>query len=258
MILSEVFERFAEDSPVSVMAQSRPGERVAAFGGRRPLRGRRRAAVHARPAVLRRRRPDEPGRLPDPTLDQLRLQEARRGPRRHPKAVYDKIDGVEPAVGAALVRHTAAALGPGHRGDGRAPRALAAGLPRADPRRQPPARHRAPPQAAADRAGRRPAGAGPGGLRPRADAGRRRHPLRGRPRPGAVHDRAGPGAGRARRAVGRRPQLLHDGPALRDRRPRRLVRDPPARLDVDLGGRRRRARPRAGATPGRSSSRRCG
>ena len=122
-----------------------------------------------------------------------------------------------PPIGAALVRTVGRAARPGHRGDGRRPDAVAAGLSHQDPRRQPPARDRAPDQGVADHAGRGLARPRPGRARPRADAGHRRRPLRGRPCPGAVAAGSGPGDRRGEGSLDRRPQLLHDRLPLRDR-----------------------------------------
>ena len=151
-------------------------------------------------------------------------------------AVYEKLKGLEPGVCRALrpgQRRAARAAGPSAR------RRLAragAGLPRQDPRRQPPGRHRAPLPATRDHPRRGPAGAGAGGPRPGHHAGHRRRALRGRPRPGAVADRSGAAGGRARRPLDRRPQLLHDPVALRHPRRRRQLPGPAAQVDALLGG----------------------
>jgi len=95
---------------------------------------------------------------------------------------------------------------PGHRGDGRCgAEAVADGVPACGSSTA--ATCPAPSTASSRSApsGPAPCRGRPWWFRPRADAGRRRHPLRGRPRPGAVDDRAGPGLGRPRRTVGRRP-----------------------------------------------------
>ena len=66
------------------------------------------------------------------------------------KALYGKIERVEPHVGAALVRYDGRTPRPGHHRHARRDDALVAGLSHQDPRWQPPARVRAPHQGTAD------------------------------------------------------------------------------------------------------------
>lgn len=112
MILSEVFERFAEESPVTVMARAAlenalpPSsvdllfEEVAEQQYTRSLLFS--DVVDLMAMVVCRVRP---------SINAAYKKHAEAlGVTR--KAVYNKINGVEPAVGAALVRHTAAALAP--------------------------------------------------------------------------------------------------------------------------------------------------
>jgi hypothetical protein len=112
MILSEVFERFAEESPVSVMARAalenalppcsidalfeevaeRQYTRTLLFSDIVDLMGM--VVCKVRPSI---------------NAAYKKYSEALGVTR---KAVYNKINGVEPDIGAALVRHTAAALAP--------------------------------------------------------------------------------------------------------------------------------------------------
>ena len=240
MILSDVFQRFVEDSPVCVMAQALMENALPPSDRRRPLRAARPSAVHARPALLGRRPPDEPGRLP--ASDPRSTPPSRRWPpvltspgkRSTTRSIGSRRPPVPPWSGTAAPpsRRSSAPWAAANEPwlQGYRTRIL-------DGSHLPGTEHRIKPAADDPRRGlARPV---PGRLRPRDDAGRRRDPLRGRPRSGTLDDRGHPGAGPAQRPVDRRPQLLHHGVALRDRRARRLVRDPPARLDVDLGGRRR-------------------
>ena len=192
MVLDEIFERFVQQSPVTVMVRAalehalapqvidalfertaeRQYTRTLLFSSVVDLMG----TVVASPARRQRRLPGQ-GRGPR-RLAPGRLRQAR--PHRA---------GPLGGTGPAHRPHPRA----GHRRHERRASRLAAGLPGQDPRRQPPGRDRAPAQGASHHRGRGPAGQGPGRARPAGDAGHRRVPLRGRPRPGAVA--AGPGAG---------------------------------------------------------------
>src|SRR5512135_182653 len=142
-------------------------------------------------------------------------------------AVYEKLKGIEPGVCRGLVRDTAGRLQP-------LVRQLDATLPdlvpgyREGPRRQSPGRDRAPDRAHAGEPRRAPAGSGAGGPRFGDDDGHRRSPVRGRPCPGAIPGRSGAARGRTRRPVDRRPQLLHDPVPLRGPGPSRVLPGPSA------------------------------
>ena len=88
-------------------------------------------------------------------------------------SVYNKLNGVEAAVSAALVRDSAAQLGPLIRQSGRYGPRVAAGLSGADSRRQPSGGDRASAPGTADDAGGGPAGPDAGGPGPRIGAGGR-------------------------------------------------------------------------------------
>jgi hypothetical protein len=112
MILSEVFERFAEQSPVTVMARA--------------------ALEHALPPAAVDALFEEVAEaqytrtlLFSDVVDLMAMVVCKVRPsinaayKKHAealgvtrKAVYDKINGMEPAIGSALVRHVAAALAP--------------------------------------------------------------------------------------------------------------------------------------------------
>ncbi len=110
MILSEVFERFVEDSPVSVMARAVLENALAP------------AAVDALFEDVAERQYTRDLLFSDvvnlmamvvckirPSINAAYKKHAETlGVTR--KAVYNKINGVEPPIGAALVRHTAATL----------------------------------------------------------------------------------------------------------------------------------------------------
>jgi hypothetical protein len=112
MILSEVFERFAEESPVTVMAR-------AALENALPP-----SAIDALFEDVARRQYTRDLLFSDvvglmsmvvckvrPSINAAYKKHADAlGVTR--QAVYDKINGMEPAVGAALVRHTAGAIAP--------------------------------------------------------------------------------------------------------------------------------------------------
>ncbi len=112
MILSEVFERFVEDSPVSVMAHAVLENALAP------------AAVDALFEDVAERQYTRDLLFSDvvnlmamvvckirPSINAAYKKHAETlGVTR--KAVYNKINGVEPPIGAALVRHTAATLTP--------------------------------------------------------------------------------------------------------------------------------------------------
>jgi IS4 transposase len=112
MILSEVFERFAEESPVSVMARAvlenaltptavdRLFEEVAQRQYTRDLLFS--DVVDLMGTVVCKIRPSI-------NAAYKKYAEALGVTRQ---AVYDKINGMEPTVGAALVRHTAGAIAP--------------------------------------------------------------------------------------------------------------------------------------------------
>jgi hypothetical protein len=112
MILSEIFERFAEEAPVAVMARAAlenalPPSAVDALFEDVAQRQYTRAllfsdVVDLMAMVVCKVRP---------SINAAYKKHAETlGVTR--KAVYNKINGMEPAVGAALVRHVAAALGP--------------------------------------------------------------------------------------------------------------------------------------------------
>jgi hypothetical protein len=112
MILSEVFELFAEESPVTVMAR-------AALENALPP-----SAVDALFEDVAERQYTRTLLFSD-VVDLMAVVVGKVRPsinaayKKHAealgvtrKAVYNKINGVEPAIGAALVRHTAARLAP--------------------------------------------------------------------------------------------------------------------------------------------------
>ena len=139
MVLGEVFERFANDSPVCVMARATleralaPAavdawfEEVAERQYTRTLVFS--TVVDLMGAVVCRIRPS----IHAAYQAKAAAIEARL------RAVYDKLDRVESAVSAALVRHSAHALGPVIDALRRA--GVAARLPSQDSGRQPPAGH---------------------------------------------------------------------------------------------------------------------
>src|SRR3954447_21151060 len=112
MILSEVFERFVEESPVTVMARAAlenalPPSAVDALFEEAAERQYTRALLFS----------DVVGLMAmvvckvRPSINAAYKKHAEAlGVTR--KAVYNKINGMEPAIGAALVRHTAARLAP--------------------------------------------------------------------------------------------------------------------------------------------------
>jgi hypothetical protein len=112
MILSEVFERFAEESPVTVMAR-------AALENALPP-----SAVDALFEDVAERQYTRALLFSD-VVDLMAMVVCKVRPsinaayKKHAEAlgvtrqaVYDKINGMEPPVGAALVRYTAAAMAP--------------------------------------------------------------------------------------------------------------------------------------------------
>jgi hypothetical protein len=112
MILGEVFERFAEESPVAVMARAAlenalpPSAVDALFEGVAERQYTRDLlfsdVVGLMAMVVCRVRP---------SINAAYKKHAEAlGVTR--KSVYNKINGMEPAVGSALVRHVAAAIGP--------------------------------------------------------------------------------------------------------------------------------------------------
>lgn len=112
MILSEVFERFAEESPVAVMARAAlenalPPSAIDALFGDVAERQYTRDLLFSDVVGLM-------GMVVckvRPSINAAYKKHAEAlGVTR--QAVYGKINGMEPAVGAALVRHTAAALAP--------------------------------------------------------------------------------------------------------------------------------------------------
>src|SRR5512135_3285251 len=150
-------------------------------------------------------------------------------------AVYEKLKGIEPGVCRCLVRDTAGLLPP-------LVRQLDATLPDLVPGYRAKvldgnhlARDRAPDRAHAGEPRRAPAGSGAGGPRFGDDDGHRRGPVRGRPCPGAIPGRSGAARGRTRRPVDRRPQLLHDPVPLRGPGPSRVLPGPAAPADAALG-----------------------
>ena len=259
MILNEVFERFAEESPVTVMARAALENALTPTAVDALFEDDRRAAVHPRPAVLRRRRPDGHGRLQDPALDQRRLQEEAPRPsasRSRPSTTRSTASSRRSAP--RLVRHTATALAPviAAMGGRLEPWLPGYRIKILDGNHLPGTEHRLKPLRT-ERAGALPGQAlvvlDPAAMLvidviPCEDGHAQERSLTE-----AVLE-----TGPARRPVDRRPQLLHDRLPLRDRRAGRFLRDPPARLDADLGGSSASGGPRAGARPGRSSSRRCG
>lgn len=112
MLLGEVFERFAAESPVSVMARAAfehalPGEAVDALFAEHADRQYTRELLFSQLVDLM-------GLVVcrvQPSLNAaIRKRAADLGVTR--KAVYAKIARTEPALGSALVRHTAARLAP--------------------------------------------------------------------------------------------------------------------------------------------------
>src|SRR4051794_14372529 len=112
MILGGVFQRFVEDSPVSVIAQAllenalSPSVVDDLFAQHANLQYTRDLlfsdVVNLMSLVVCRIRPSINSAF-DKMADRLTVTK---------KAVYDKIDRVETGTSAALVRHTAAALAP--------------------------------------------------------------------------------------------------------------------------------------------------
>src|SRR4051794_21295005 len=135
-------------------------------------------------------------------------------------ALYEKLKGLEPGVCRAFVRDNAGRLAPLVRQlDATSPQPVPGYRAKIlDGNHLAGTEHRVP----ATRTTRRGlAGAGAGGPRPGHHAGHRCRPVRGRPRPGAVADRSGAAGGRARRPLDRRPQLRYDAAGLRHPQPRR-------------------------------------
>ena len=112
MILDDVFERFAREAPVTVMARAALENALNPRALDQLFEDVAAAPVHPDPPLLLDRRPDERGRLPHPARDPRRLPEHAPVVGVTREAVYDKLDRTEPGIAAALVRHTAAALGP--------------------------------------------------------------------------------------------------------------------------------------------------
>ena len=234
MILSDIFERFSQDSPLSVMAQ-----------------GVMENAMN--PQILDQLFEDVAQKqftnklLFSTIVDLMSVVVCGIRPSIHAAfqaraetvgasidAVYDKLDGTETVVSAALVHTVADRLAPVIDAmSGGRPR-VAARLSRPDPRRQPSPRHRAPHQGVADHPRRGLAWPCPGRARPPADAGHRRGPVRRRSCAGTVAAGPDPREGRGQGPLDRRPQLLHDRLPLRDRRPQGVLRDPATCLDVAL------------------------
>src|ERR687898_487863 len=112
MLLGEAFERFAAESPVSVMARAAfehalPADAVAALSAEHADRQYTRARLFSQLVDLM-------GLVVcrvQPSLNAaIRKRAADLGVTR--KAVYAKVARTEPGLGAALVRHTAARLAP--------------------------------------------------------------------------------------------------------------------------------------------------
>ncbi len=100
-------------------------------------------------------------------------QQAEEKPSVSITSVYNKLNGVEPAVSTALVRHSAAQLAPSGPASGRCGPALAGGLSGEDSRRQPSGGHRTPAQGIANDAGGGVAGPDAGGAGSRIGPGGR-------------------------------------------------------------------------------------
>src|SRR4051794_25035953 len=145
------------------------------------------------------------------------------------QSVYNKLDGMELGVSAALVRDSAQRLAPVIDRVAGPPTLVAARLPRPHPRRQSPVRHRTPPAAVARRLGLPPAGQGAGRPGPTDRPGYRRLPHPRRPRSGTLPARRRPRRGGPSRPVDRRPQLLHAEVPLPDTPSPGGLRHPPAR-----------------------------
>ena len=241
MILNDVFERFTQDAPLSVMAQGIMENALNPQILDQLFEDVAREAVHPQAPLLHDRRPDERGRLPHPALDPRRLSGAGRDRRGHDRCRLRQARRHRDRRVGRAGPDGGRAVASGHRRDGRRPGGLAARLSRPDPRRQPPPRLRAPAQGVADDPRRGLARPGAGRARPPADAGHRRGPVRRRPCPGAIAAGPDPGDRRGQGPLDRRPQLLHDRLPLRDRAAGRLLRDPTARLDAPLGVRRQAA-----------------
>ena len=191
MILSDVFERFADTSPLPVMAQAILENAL-------------------NPRVVDQLFEDVSERqytrklLFSSIVDLMSLVVCRIRPAIHAayqahaeiidaslRAVYGKIDRVEPGIAAALVRSTAERLGPVIEAMNGGRPALLPGyrVKILDGNHLAGTEHRL--KELRTMRSRCPAGAGPGRARPPLDAGHRRDPLRRRPCPGAVA--AGPG-----------------------------------------------------------------
>jgi len=123
------------------------------------------------------------------------------------RSVYNKLNGVEPVVSAELVRRTARFLRRGASPDGWRTSAAAAGVSRADPRRQSPGSHRASLERTANIAGRSVAGPGSGGARSANQTDGGGLSLRGWSHPGAQHSAGSDRGFTAGRSLDRRPQL---------------------------------------------------
>ena len=174
------------------------------------------------------------------------------------KAVYDKLDRLEPGVAAALVRHTAPPSGRSSRpwaGDSRPGcRAIAS--------RSSTATTWPGPSTGSRSCG--PSGPGPCRGTPWSSSTRQLMLVTdvvpcedGHAQERSLLDRV-LGLGPARGPLDRRPQLLHDRLPLRDRPPPGVLRDPPARRRPCPGSSSASGGRAAGSRPGRSSSRRSG
>ena len=186
MILSDVFERFADTCPLPVMAQAILEN---ALNPRVVDQLFEDVSEHQYTRKL----------LFSSIVDLMSLVVCRIRPAIHAayqahaeiidaslRAVYGKIDRVEPGIAAALVRSTAERLEPVIEAMNGARPALLPGyrVKIVDGNHLAGTEHRLKELRTIAR--RRPAGAGAGGPRPRLDAGHRRHPLRRRPCPGAA------------------------------------------------------------------------
>ena len=247
MILSDVFERFAQDAPLSVMAQAvlenalspRIVDQLFEDVAERQYTHKLlfSSIVDLMSVVVCRIRPSihaaYPGAAPRPSA-----------PRSRPSTTSSTAP--RPAVSAALVRTAAAALGPGHRRPW-----AAAGRPgcRAIASRSSTATTCPGPSTGSRSCG--PSGPGPCPARPwscstRGDAGHRRGPLRGRPRPGAVAAGPGPGDRRGRRTSGSptatsaRPDFLF---GIAGRGGSFVIRQHASTLHWEFVGKRRAVRP---------------
>ena len=217
MVLDDIFERFAEQSPVTVMARAALEhaldpraidalfEEVAERQYTRTL------------ALLHGRGPDGHRRLQRPARHPRRLPGQRRVDRRLApgRLRQDRPHRAGPlgGVGPPHRPHPRA----GHHGHGRRAAAWLPGYPVKilDGNHLAGTEHRL--KELRHHRGRGAARPRPGRARPAGDAGHRRVPVRGRPRPGAVAAGSGPGDDPVRRGLDRRPQLLHDGVPLRHR-----------------------------------------